>query len=326
MSSPAAATVIEYREFRNSDPPALVEIWRQANPQLAQQMNVSLLEDLVLGKPYFDKAGLLVACEDGKPVAFGHAGFGPSADHTSLAYEAGVICLIVVRPTHRGRGIGRELAARLEDYLAARGARTIYAGGVRPLDPFYTGLYGGGLELPGVLESDAAACKMFEARGFRVVDHLRRLRCDLSAFRPVVDREQLQIRRNYQVRSLIDPPPSDWWVACTFGEFHRIRCELEPRGGGSSVASAVLWSADPISWQPGERSVGLVDVHVAPPLRRKGLATFLLGEALRQVQQHGFNAAEGQVLENDEPAGEMLKRLGFKEIGRGAVYRKEVGQ
>src|SRR5690242_6697309 len=136
---PTRSTVIHYREFRNSDPPALVEIWRQANPQLVQQMNISLLEDLVLSKPYFDRAGLLVAEEDGKPVAFGHAGFGPSPDHMSLAYEVGVICLIVVRPTHRQRGIGAELAARLEQYLTARGARTIFAGGVRPLDPFYSG-------------------------------------------------------------------------------------------------------------------------------------------------------------------------------------------
>jgi ribosomal protein S18 acetylase RimI-like enzyme len=113
-------------------------------------------------------------------------------------------------------------------------------------------------------------------------------------------------------------------VACTFGDFHRIRCDLEPRGGGSAVATAILWSADPISWRPGERSVGLVDVDVASPLRRQGLATFLLGEALRQVQQHGFTTAEAQVLENNEPAGQMLKRLGFQEVGRGAVYRKEV--
>ena len=315
--------MIHYREFRNSDPPALVEIWRQANPQLAQQMNVSLLEDLVLSKPYFDRSGLLVAEDENQIVGFGHAGFGPNPDHTALAYEVGIICLIVVRPSHRQRGIGRELAERLEQYLVGHGAKAIFAGGVRPLDPFYSGLYGG-LELPGVLESDAAACRLFESRGFRVVDHLRRMRCDLSSFRPVVDREQLQIRRQYQVRSLIDPPPSDWWVACTFGEFHRIRCELEPRGGGSAVANAILWSADPISWRPGERSVGLVDIHVPPPLRRKGLATFLLGEALRQVHQHGFTTAEAQVLENNEPAGELLKRLGFKEVGRGAVYRKDL--
>src|SRR4051812_50081038 len=86
-------------------------------------MNISLLEDLVLSKPYFDKAGLLVATEEDKLVGFGHAGFGPSADHASLAYQGGVISLIVVRPTHRQEGIGAELAARLERDLTQRGRR-----------------------------------------------------------------------------------------------------------------------------------------------------------------------------------------------------------
>ena len=75
------SVVIRYRSFRNTDPPKLVEIWRSADPQtLAQSMSVSLLEDLVLGKPYFDRCGLIVACEEKNPVGFGHAGFGPSAD------------------------------------------------------------------------------------------------------------------------------------------------------------------------------------------------------------------------------------------------------
>jgi len=316
--------LIEYRPFRNGDPPALVDIWRSTDPHaLAQGMNISLLEDLVLGKPYFDREGLLVACENGTPVGFGHAGFGPSPDRRGLACEIGVICLIVVLPSHRRHGIGRELSARLEEYLRRHGSQTIYAGGVRPLDPFYSGLYGG-VVAPGLLESDAAARRLFEGRGFGIVDHLRRLRCELGTFRPTVDRRQMQARRSYQVASIIDPPPADWWEACTYGDFHRIRCELGPRGGGSTVASMTLWSADSIAWRPGERTLGLVDVHVSEAHRRQGLATFLVGEALRQVQQHGFTAVEAQILERDEGSNTLLKKLGFVEIGRGAVYRKDV--
>jgi ribosomal protein S18 acetylase RimI-like enzyme len=317
--------VIHYREFRNSDPPALVDIWRGAEPHaLARSMNVSLLQDLVLGKPYFDRRGLILAVEGETPVGFGHAGFGPAADRQGLSHETGVICMVVVRPSHRRQGIGREVVLRLEQYLVQHGARLIYAGGVRPMDPFYSGLYGGSLP-PGVLESDTAARGLFDAMGYRVVDHLRRLRCDLANFRPLVDRRQLLIRRNAEATSTFDPPASNWWEACTLGEFHRMRFDLRPRRGGQPQASAVLWSLDPIHWRPGERTVGLSQVQVSADQRRQGLATFLLGEAFRELREHGYSHVETQVLENDEAAGRLLAKLGFTQVDRGSVYRKEVG-
>jgi len=319
-----STVVIEYRIFRNNDPPALVDIWRNANPTaLAQPMNASLLEDLVLGKPYFDRAGLVVAIDDGTPVGFGHAGFGPSEDRTDLCREVGVVCMVAVRPSHRRRGIARDLVGRLEEYLKGHGAKSIYAGGVRPFDPFYSGLYGGN-QLPGVLEADVAANALFEGLGYTVADQLRRMRCNFDTFRPVVDRHQLMIRRAFRTDSLLDPPPGDWWEACTFGEFHRIRFELTSRDGGPPDATATLWSLDPIVWQPGVRSVGLLDLTVRETKRRQGLATFLLGEALRQLHDHGFAMADTQVLENDKVTGALLEKLGFSEVDRGNVYQKRV--
>src|SRR5690606_18937290 len=149
---------IELRPFRNSDPPAIVEIWRSQPPQrgLMQPLTIANLESLVLSKPYFDAAGLIVACEAGRPVAFVHAGFGANGDETDLDHRLGTIYVLQARPAHRQTDTPARLLAAAEEYLTSRGSQVLYAGGIRPLNAFYLGLYGGS-ELPGVLTSDHVA-------------------------------------------------------------------------------------------------------------------------------------------------------------------------
>ena len=84
--------LIHYRAFRNQDLPALAEIWRAQAPEraLMQPMSADLFESHVLSKPYFDSRGLIVALDDGAPVGFAHAGFGPNSDESGLSTQLGV--------------------------------------------------------------------------------------------------------------------------------------------------------------------------------------------------------------------------------------------
>ena len=102
--------VIQYRSFRNGDPPALAQIWNEAftGRGAVKLAHSSPLEFHVYAKPYFDPAGLILAVDEGVPVGFAHAGFGPSATQSTVGTEAGVICAIGLRPAHRRRGIGTE--------------------------------------------------------------------------------------------------------------------------------------------------------------------------------------------------------------------------
>src|SRR5207244_2115799 len=144
--------------FRNDDPPGLAEVWNEVftGRGAAQLRNSSPLERHVYAKPYFDAAGLIVAEDKGVRAGFVHVGFGPNPKETALSYASGVICLLAVRPTYRGQGIGSELLDRGVAYLRGKGARTIFAGQMPPLTPFYLGLYGGS-DLPGFLAPDEAA-------------------------------------------------------------------------------------------------------------------------------------------------------------------------
>src|SRR5437773_8684958 len=96
------------RCFHNDDPPELAAIWNDAFTGRGTYPLRSLgaLERCVFSKPYFDPAGLIVALDDGTPVGFAHAGFGPNGDESALDQTRGVLCLIAVRSSHRRRGVG----------------------------------------------------------------------------------------------------------------------------------------------------------------------------------------------------------------------------
>src|SRR5262249_22259395 len=147
--------LIGFRSFRNSDPPHLAEVWRtRAGLRgYVQPMTTTLLERMVLSKPYFDPAGVTLAMADNRAVGFAHAAFGPSDDESAVSYDLGASILTIVSPRPDEATIAAELIARSEAYLRRLGAKVIYGGGIRPLNAFYVGLYGGS-ELPGILDSD----------------------------------------------------------------------------------------------------------------------------------------------------------------------------
>src|SRR6266849_10019618 len=133
--------VIQYRHFRNDDPPGLAAVWNEA---LSGRGEVRLrhsspLENYVFSKPYFDPAGLVVAVNDKIPIGFAHAGFGPNDGQSAVSKDNGVICVIAVRPSFRRRGVGSELLTRCESYLSACGAKALFAGPMPPFHPFYLG-------------------------------------------------------------------------------------------------------------------------------------------------------------------------------------------
>lgn len=314
---------IHYRPFRNSDPPALAEIWRSQPPErgLVQPLSADQFEQLVLAKPYFENTGLIVALDGSQPVGFAHAAFGPTDNEEGLSTLLGVTCLVMVRPNYQGRGIGKQLLGHSEAYLRQRGAQVLYAGGIRPLNGFYLGLYGGS-ELPGVLDSAPRAQRLFLSSGYREIDRVMVLHGDLTRFRAVVDRRQMQIRRRTKIESLADPPLRTWWEATTVGGFERTRFQLFAREGGPPLTTATFWDIQPLSASWGVHAAGLMDLDVSAEHRREGLATFLLCEAFRQLSSQRISLVEAQTMQHNAPALALYKKLGFEVVDQGAVYRK----
>jgi GNAT superfamily N-acetyltransferase len=315
--------MLTYHTFRNTDPPVLTDIWRsRANePGRVATVTTDLLELLIFSKPYFDYQGLIVARDEGRAVGFVHAGFGADEEEDGVSTEMGTTCMILVRPDCDEQAVAGGLLERSEAYLRASGAQVIYGGAIRPLNAFYLGLYGGS-ELPGVLGTDYVAKQAFTSHGYREIDRTLLFERDVSSFEAVVDRRQMQIRRQMVAEVVVDFPTQSWWDACTLGNFDLTRFQLVPKTGGTPVATATFRTME-LNVTSRPESIGLIDVWVEESSRRRGLAMFLLSEAFRQFLREGIKRVEVRAMQHNLPAHMMYRKLGFQQTGEGSVYRKE---
>jgi ribosomal protein S18 acetylase RimI-like enzyme len=288
-----------------------------------QPVSVDLFEQFIFGKLYFDYRGLVLAMDDGQAVGFAHAGFGPNESLSRISHQQGVVCVLVVRPElgPRQEEIAAALLARCEEYLWGRGAGTIHGGAVQPLIPFYSGLYGGSRP-PGVLEADALALAVYRSHGYEEIGRTLIFCRDLEAFRPLVDRQQVQFRRQMSVEMKVDPPSQNWWEACTVGDFDLTRFEIVSRGRDVPLATAVVRSLDPGAALCPPPAAGILDLHVDPAYQRQGLGTFVLGEAFRHLAREGIASAEVQVREDDRATLGLCRKLGMQQINQGHIFRK----
>jgi ribosomal protein S18 acetylase RimI-like enzyme len=316
--------VYRLRAFRNTDPPHLAAIWRSQPPQrgVLQPISAPLLEYGVFSKMHFDREGFIVATQDDVPVGFVHAGFGPSEDGDTLDTTLGTTHVLMVQNGDDHESLADDLLAASEQYMRGRGASVLYVGGINPLNSFYLGLYGGS-EIPGVLQSDLVLQGACTRAGYRELDQVRIMQCDLARVRPPVSRELRMIKRTTQLMEKIDPAPKTWWEACVWGSLQRDVFTLFDKAQNRVVASASFWDMQPLSACWGMCAAGLFELYVDPPLRRRGYASYLLGESIRILRRRGVATIEAQTMGVNEAARAFYTKFGFTEIDHGILYRKD---
>jgi GNAT superfamily N-acetyltransferase len=322
--NPQRTPVYHFRPFRNSDPPRIADIWRGQPQQrgVMQPVSAGLLEQLVFSKPYFDAAGLIVALVDNVPIGFVHAGFGANDAETAITTDIGTTYQLMLSAEHRTPALADELINRSEAYLCERGVQVIYAGGIRPLNGFYLGLYGGS-ELPGVLVTDPVLGATCIRNGYREIDRVNVIQLELSNFRAPVTREQRSLRRDTVCHEEFCPPLTSWWDTCTTGAFDRIRFSVAKSNSTQPLGDVWFWDVEPLSTCWGLPTAGMFDLYVDTALRRGGLATFMLSEAFERLRNRGIVMVEAQTMQNNTPALELYTKLGFQKVDEGIVYRKQ---
>jgi ribosomal protein S18 acetylase RimI-like enzyme len=314
--------VIEYRSFRNTDPPGLAEVWNDALTGRAsvRLRNSSPLERFTFSKLYFDPAGLILALEEGRCVGFVHAGFGSNPEGTALDMQSGVTCVLVVRTTHRRRGIGSELLRRAEGYLRGRGAQHLYAGPLPPRNAFYLGLYGGS-DLPGFLVSDRDAEPFLTRRGYQPYRGVRVLQRRTAVAVKGFDARFVSYRQRFELLEDFTSRLGSWWQYCMFnGAEPRVFLLLD-RGSGERAAQATVWEMEGFSYRWNMPAIGVLDWQVRPDLQRQGVGKFLLAQLLRKAQEELVDIMELQVPEDNEPAWKTCKALGFEQVDLGRCYQ-----
>ena len=322
MIIPKTFAVIEYRQFKNSDPPHVLHLWHEC--QLGRGAALGLrcdeFDELVIAQTYFDPAGLILACHDGQVVGFVHAGFGANADRSWLSTEEGVICAVMVHPSMRRRGIGTALVRHAEQYLRTRGSTRIFAGGAEPRDPFYCGIYGGS-QSAGFLMSDAAAEPFFARLGYSLLEqHLVFQRSLGVGSADPVGARLVNVRRTTRLTAL-NQDPNSWWWQTRYGRLDAMHLALVPRTGGTPLARISVVGLDRYlnTWQT--RGIGLLGLYVSEANRQKGYGQALLIEVCRRVRDDMVQLAEAHAPQSDQAAIGVLESAGFKQIDAGQVYR-----
>lgn len=315
--------MISYRTFRNSDPPRIVELWNTSAPGRGwgQIANCDYLEQLIFAKTYFDPAGLVLAFDDQWLVGFAHAGFGSDETQSQLDPAHGVIAAILVRPEARRKHIGAELLRRSENYLIDHGARTLFAGGVHPCNPFYLGLYGGS-ESPGILSSDAAALDFLKSQGYKVVEKVRCFQRRLQRAPTVEDTRLPLLRREIEILAEPWPMPDNWWQGCTMGPLATLRYEMVERTTRQLVGSAWAWKMDSFERKTGVATFGITNFRILPERRQHGFGTLLLHSMMRHLFEEGVGLIEVQTMEHNEAAVKLYGKLGFEEVDVGLIHER----
>ncbi len=314
--------MIEYRPFRNFDPPALVRLWNQSQLGRGAVQRVSNDESFDpanFAQQYFDPRGLIVAMDGERQVGFAHAGFGCDDSGNALDRSRGVICAVLVHPNYRRQGIGRELVRRAECYLRELGATEITAGPAPQRDPFYCGLYGGAQPV-GFLESDPNAAPFFGKLGYQAGDQFVVTQRSMDDRDPVNFRLSM-IRRKWELAIADRPDPCPWWWSVRFGRLDGIYCVLVPKGGGQPVASLTVVGLDLYARVWNEQAIGICDLWVKETQRRQGFGQTLLVEVIKRLRQETISCVTANVPANDESAFAVFKSAGFVPIDRGVVYQ-----
>lgn len=314
--------MIQIRPFLNSDPPGIIAVWNAQHEakHLARQMKVSTLEHFVLAKPYFDREGMLLAVDDGRTVGFVHAGFGPNPAHSEIDQAMGIICTVQVKPEFESPELHSQLLQAAESYLKSRGAQRILGGPVSPYACFYHGLSAMG-ESAGVLDEDRALQAAYRAAGYTEFTRNMVLHRDLTAFRPPFDRKQRTLQRNYEVTVDLETDLSDWWELCRYGPLPRCGFLAVDRTSRATVGRVIWWD-QAFTGAALQSTVSFTRLEVPEEIRRLGLGTLLMNEAMKQLKSSGAFYASAQVDETNQIAIAFFQSLGFKEITRGTTFIK----
>jgi len=315
--------LIGYRPFHNTDPPKIADLWNfgKLGPGAALEFPNDALDMLVLSEPYFDREGLILACDGTEVIGFIHAGFGPTADESGISTASGVICAVVVRMDYRRRGIGRELVARAEEYLRSKGAAEIFAGESGRRNPFYLGLYGGA-ESAGMLESDVNAAPFFTALGYLPAERYILMRRNIAEKNDPFDPRMLTVKRAMKFGVMDRPANATWWWMTRQGRFDSLTFVLVPNAGGPTPAEVTFWEMGLHAATRGERTAGITNLSVANSERRKGYAKSLLTEVIRRLRDELVTRVEVAIRDDNAPALNLFRALNFEEFDTGVVYRR----
>lgn len=294
-------------------------------PNAAEGFSCDVFELFACSQPYWDPAGLIIAQDEssGRIAGFVHAGFSANAQQNGLDFEKGTISGLIVHPEFRRQKIGTELVRKAEEYLRARGSRSVVAGGGLEQNGFYCGIYGG-LDPSGFCTKAAAWPEFFQSCGYTEPGETLILRRDLVRSKDPVNAKLLRHRRHLNLVITDRPTSESWWWFVRYGHLDSLRFELHEKTTQNVVASGQIVGMDLFIPKWGVRSIGIREIFVPENQRRHGYAQALLMEICRRLKGEFVELVEAHVLPEDQPALDLFKSARFDITDRLLTFRRSL--
>ena len=134
----------------------------------------------------------------------------------------------------------------------------------------------------------------------------------------------MALRRKFQIKAVADPMESSWWESCTLSLAERDRFRVSQKIDKTLCGSVTFWDIQPLASEWGTPCRGMYDLAIEPDFRRCGMATFLVGEALRHLMQQGIGRVEAQSPESDVASLGVFQKLGFETVSAGLIMSKAI--
>jgi hypothetical protein len=100
--------------------------------------------------------------------------------------------------------------------------------------------------------------------------------------------------------------------------------QLTPKCGGVPVAAAVTAHMQPLGRAWGVQTAGFESVTALSEAWQDGTALLLVAEAIKALQCQGVMLMEAVVDDLQSPLAKILAALGFKEVDRGVILKKQL--
>lgn len=317
--------MIEYRSFRNGDPPHIAAIWNASRlgPNAADTLSSETFEFTNYAQTYFDSNGLIVACSEGRIIGFTHAGFAVNADETALDTTHGVICMVLVHPDFRQQQIGQELVRRAEAYLINSGVQKISAGPSPSRDPFYVGLYGG-VQPAGFLDSETHTAPFFASLGYSPYERNLIFWRNIAGANPPMNFKLMSIRRKTQLAVVEGPQNRSWWWHARYGRLDNIQFALATKETMEPLAVVTVIGLDFYIERWRQRAVGLIDLKILAPDQPPEYGETLLVEIGKRLREELVTRVEIHTREDDTVLRSQVESAGFEQVTAGTTFEKIV--
>lgn len=305
------------RHFRNYDAPAVADLWTAQRRELGIDSPVSLtvVEAVVLGRPFFTEKNLLIASEAGGVRGFAH--WLLAANSPEVAVIAG---LAVGQHANRDE-TARRLLEETAKEAAQAGATQLLLGQAPEHWTGYSGLGRCGAGI-GIAENDTATRRWARESGFEPSRELVSYVLNLATYRPVFDRDLLALRRVASVDRRRDVTDQPFRIATAMSHLEMHRFVATQRGG------AVISEADMLVSDPEMMVVSGGTVLLSQWRTTAGVSggpgsaaiRYLLSTAIGELASERTNKIQATIEADNTYDAETLRAIGFEVEQRGTIF------